>query len=281
MNVSRWQGVVGLPSGTEQPFFRVVPDEQDVEDHVGVGEFRPFFYAAQENLEAVVNPSDCVIGHRDIGTYFVGYSPDSGRYVAPPMLRFCFPNASAERPPPLPLPSPSSVDVGVEGGIAVDAAYAAALSEDERLDEDREAFAAAECFLLETYRTLRRAFVMCKRGMASQTLAHGLYSDIESDAGAGAGVGVGAAEDSTALLAGDVLTLLRGAPRRQVTTITNIHRSSGLRECSMWSILMSFPPDPTFTSRRHYRMHWWRRTPSGMFGCRAMYPTSPRCCVKA
>jgi len=28
-DVSRWDGVVGLPKGGEQPFFNVVPDEHD------------------------------------------------------------------------------------------------------------------------------------------------------------------------------------------------------------------------------------------------------------
>ena len=231
MNVSRWQGVVGLPSGSEQPFFRVVPDEKDVEEHMGEGEFRPFFYAAQENLEAVACSSDCVIGHRDMGTYFVGYSPDSGRYVAPPMLRFCFPSASAER-------TSAFASVGAEGGGAADAvdAAAVALGEDERPEDDREAFAAAEGFLLETYRTIRKAFVTCKAGMASQRLAHGVYSEAGPDSDAA--VGAAAAEDTDALLAGDVLALLRGAPRRQVTIIAPHHRSRGRESAPLRSICL-------------------------------------------
>jgi hemimethylated DNA binding protein len=50
---SRWEGVVGLPSGADQPFYRVLPDEGDVEDFLGAGAFRSSFYVAEENLQLV------------------------------------------------------------------------------------------------------------------------------------------------------------------------------------------------------------------------------------
>jgi hypothetical protein len=140
--------------------------------------------------------------------------------------------------------------------------------------------------LLETYRTLRKAFVGCQRGMASQTLAHGVYRGQVSDAGAA----VGAAENPTALLAGDVLALLRGAPRRQVTpitTITNTQTTITNTQSFEWTKGALYVdhtnascPDPTLTPRRQHRMHWWPRTPSGMFGCQAMHPTSLHCCAR-
>jgi hypothetical protein len=81
-DVSRWEGVVGTARGRDQvcafaqmllhqcsttrnvrqplftlcarqPFFRVIPDEDDVRTMLGDGAFRPSFYVAQENLVPV------------------------------------------------------------------------------------------------------------------------------------------------------------------------------------------------------------------------------------
>ena len=48
MDVSHWDGVVGLPSGAEQPFYRMVPHDPDC--HALLGGPRGVRYVAQENL---------------------------------------------------------------------------------------------------------------------------------------------------------------------------------------------------------------------------------------
>ena len=49
--MSEWDGVVGLPSGAEQPFYRMIPDTADCIKLLGGP--RGVRYVAQENLEAL------------------------------------------------------------------------------------------------------------------------------------------------------------------------------------------------------------------------------------
>jgi hemimethylated DNA binding protein len=103
MDVSQWEGVVGLPSGSEQPFYRVVPDEADVERYIGANTFRSSYYCAQENLDAVGAQTrggdDVLIRHRHVSLYFNGFDTTLGKYRVPPKLRFCFPHEFEEESP--------------------------------------------------------------------------------------------------------------------------------------------------------------------------------------
>ena len=50
VDVSGWEGVRGLPSGGEQPFYKILPDQTDCAELLGGP--RDMKYVAQENLEA-------------------------------------------------------------------------------------------------------------------------------------------------------------------------------------------------------------------------------------
>jgi hemimethylated DNA binding protein len=52
MDVSGWDGVVDLPSGGDQPFYHVLPDENDCIEEFGAP--RSWRYCAEENLEKIV-----------------------------------------------------------------------------------------------------------------------------------------------------------------------------------------------------------------------------------
>jgi hemimethylated DNA binding protein len=125
VDVSRWEAVVGLPSGVEQPFYRILPDEGDVENFLGPNAFRSSYYVAEENLELVkiddkqskrspsvtsVSDSGEVnekqkyldllddlqqtwhIRHRYMDLYFSNYDSETGRYIAHPRIRFQYPD---------------------------------------------------------------------------------------------------------------------------------------------------------------------------------------------
>lgn len=124
---SRWEGVVGLPSGADQPFYRILPDEQDVETFLGPGSFRSSFYVAEENLQLVPlgweaeqggeidvlnsrRPENMhaqrsevdsaldelqasrTIEHRFMSLYFSSYHTPTGRYISPHRRHFQFPD---------------------------------------------------------------------------------------------------------------------------------------------------------------------------------------------
>lgn len=125
-DVSKWEGVVGLPSGAEQPFYTVIPDEGDVEDFLGNGAFRTNYYVAEENLElydtsktrhhkssSLLKSQEKVLAddsnsrylalveslqqtwqikHRYMNLYFNGYDVEQGRYVPIQKLLFSFPD---------------------------------------------------------------------------------------------------------------------------------------------------------------------------------------------
>lgn len=145
LDVSGWEGVVGLPSGGEQPFYRVVPDEGDVERFLGSSSFRASYYCAQENLEPL-KPSqggDSLIRHRHIPLYFQGYDVDTNAFRVPHKLRFCFPPAD-EATAVSATSSPSS---------------SAPLNDVERL-----AFADAEKLLVDIYAMVKRVLLQSRLG---------------------------------------------------------------------------------------------------------------------
>ena len=111
LDVQNWEGVVGLPSGSEQPFYRVLPDEGDVRAFLGSQKaFRASYYCAQENLQALEDPSveagagagagptgadssasSIHIQHRHVPLYFRGFDYAAQSFRVPHKLRFCFP----------------------------------------------------------------------------------------------------------------------------------------------------------------------------------------------
>jgi hemimethylated DNA binding protein len=54
MDVSGWDGVVDLPSGEDQPFYHVLPDDNDCIEAFGAP--RSWRYCAQENLQMLEPP---------------------------------------------------------------------------------------------------------------------------------------------------------------------------------------------------------------------------------
>ena len=180
MDVSRWQGVIGLKYGSNQPFYRVIPDENDVEKCIGPNQFRNFFYAAQENLEVVDCIDDCVLNHRDIGNYFIGYNVNIGRYIAPPKLRFCFPDNDKYESSNSDSNSNDNKWYSTwnkrESGLNIDNDFdnnnINNISnnsnenrdvEDDRNQEDLEAFSKTELFLLDAYRIIRKSLIQGRK----------------------------------------------------------------------------------------------------------------------
>lgn len=127
---TRWEGVVGLPRGADQPFYCILPDEASVENFLGPGSFRSSFYVAEENLQLMplpweeageaslrgdvdaaaereqTNGSDRssadmlldelsasrVVEHRFLSMYFQDFDAQDGRYIGSPRLHFQFPD---------------------------------------------------------------------------------------------------------------------------------------------------------------------------------------------
>ena len=157
LDVSGWEGVVGLPSGGEQPFYRIVPDEGDVERFLGSSSFRASYYCAQENLEPLEAASggDSIIRHRHIPLYFQGFDVGTNCFRVPHKLRFCFPpvdevtavssspssSSSSSSPSSPSSPSPAPLN-----------------------DVERLAFADAEKLLVDVYAMVKRVFVQSRLG---------------------------------------------------------------------------------------------------------------------
>jgi len=136
-DVRDWTGVLGLPSAQEQPFYRVIPDEADVERVLGEGQYRPHFYVAQENLETVLPGTTFSVRHRLLPQYFSHYEehmgyPSSSRLSVPPLLDFCF-------------PSPSS-----------SSSFSSTCTATSEEDPKEAAFAVLESILCDMYKSLRR-----------------------------------------------------------------------------------------------------------------------------
>ena len=100
MDVSHWDGVVGLPSGGEQPFYRMIPDHDDCVSLLGGP--RGVRYVAQENLEPLASVSDAGIKHELLPHLFHAYDGRSGTFLPVQQLAYWYP---ADRPPPLLQPS--------------------------------------------------------------------------------------------------------------------------------------------------------------------------------
>ncbi|RYG97768.1 heat shock protein HspQ, partial [archaeon] len=84
-DVSQWEGVLNLPLGQEQVFYKIIPDDRDV-DHR-----RTYYYVAQENLHLVEEPSRKLVQHKELEKYFLGYDVTQGVFIVPHKLKYCFP----------------------------------------------------------------------------------------------------------------------------------------------------------------------------------------------
>eukprot|EP00967_Tisochrysis_lutea_P157705 scaffold320672_cov33-Tisochrysis_lutea.AAC.2 len=80
-----WDGVLGLPSGVEQPFYRMVPDMSDCISMLGGP--RGIRYVAQENLEPI-SPGECAISHELLPHIFDGFDAATGTFL--PVQQLCF-----------------------------------------------------------------------------------------------------------------------------------------------------------------------------------------------
>lgn len=78
-----------------QPFYMIIPDENDIENGDGTDLEDGFCYVAQENLVVIENPNDLMISNDLITRYFPqGYESQSLRYVPTAYMQFCFPSHS-------------------------------------------------------------------------------------------------------------------------------------------------------------------------------------------
>jgi len=165
MDVSGWEAVKGSKYGKEQPFYRCVPDETDVENWLGQGAFRTSFYVAQENLIPYQQPQSQIqtsqvpsknkemkpappIRHRDISMYFDKYDSNTKKFIAATKLRFCFPTS----------PSQTNVTVGGTGVAATQT------EEEAKLLEEEEEFLRCEALLVEIHQTLKQSLIATREG---------------------------------------------------------------------------------------------------------------------
>lgn len=89
VDVSRWDGVLGLPSGVEQPFYFMMPDQDDCIEFLGAP--RGARYVAEENLEAIDEIADREIQHEHMSLYFDRFDHRSGSFVPTEKLQYQYP----------------------------------------------------------------------------------------------------------------------------------------------------------------------------------------------
>jgi len=85
LDVSRWDGLQDVKNPMEQPFYHVVPDQNDCREVFG-GE-RPMRYVCQENMELLDSEEDIAGMEVDLDPEW-RRREDGKRYVAPAMDRF-------------------------------------------------------------------------------------------------------------------------------------------------------------------------------------------------
>ena len=129
LDVSQWDGVVGLPSGAEQPFYRMIPDHGDCVSLLGGP--RGVRYVAQENLEPLSAAADAAIEHELLPHLFAAYDPAAGTFHPVQQLAYWY---AADAPPSLggsgapPTPPPAAAGDVTEVVHAVEAARALLLA---------------------------------------------------------------------------------------------------------------------------------------------------------
>ena len=122
MDVSGWDGVLGLPSGSEQPFYRVLPDMGDCVELLGGP--RDVRYVAQENL-VEVPPAHRRISHPGIDSVVPVFDAASARFLPTEELAFEYPGSPLATLPHLGRPvatdrpaGPPADQPADEGGAA-------------------------------------------------------------------------------------------------------------------------------------------------------------------
>lgn len=90
-SVASWTDLKGSVLGQEQPFYKILPDEADVRNVFGDVIAVPYYYVAQEHLDAY--PEEYTPHHRDIDTYFTGFDTATQCFIPRDTLRYCFGSA--------------------------------------------------------------------------------------------------------------------------------------------------------------------------------------------
>ena len=105
VDVSSWDGVQNLPSGTEQPFYKMLPDLADCIEHLGGP--RDVRYVAQENLERLPLSHRRIVHPSLSAAIFPAFDGTHGRFVPSEQLAFSYPGSELEpsrhEPPPAAL----------------------------------------------------------------------------------------------------------------------------------------------------------------------------------
>ena len=96
VDVSGWDGVQGLPSGPDQPFYRVLPDMGDCVELLGGP--RDVRYVAQENL-VEVPAAHRRISHPGIDSVVPIFEAASARFLPTEELAFEYPGSPLATPP--------------------------------------------------------------------------------------------------------------------------------------------------------------------------------------
>jgi hemimethylated DNA binding protein len=96
VDVSGWDGVQGLPSGPDQPFYRVLPDMGDCVELLGGP--RDVRYVAQENL-VEVPAAHRRISHPGIDSVVPVFDAASARFLPTEELAFEYPGSPLATPP--------------------------------------------------------------------------------------------------------------------------------------------------------------------------------------
>ena len=85
-DVSHWDGLQDIANPQSQPFYQIIPDQNDCRNVFG-GE-RSMRYVCQENLERLVTAVDIAGMKIDMEGQDWQWQPDCQRYEAPAMVRF-------------------------------------------------------------------------------------------------------------------------------------------------------------------------------------------------
>lgn len=89
IDVSNWDGVIGLERGANQPFYFVIPDMDDCITHLGGP--RDQRYVAEDNLEPLEDVSSCRIDHDLLQFFFSAFDRKLGWYVPHMLNQYMFP----------------------------------------------------------------------------------------------------------------------------------------------------------------------------------------------
>ncbi|KAL1505105.1 hypothetical protein AB1Y20_008864 [Prymnesium parvum] len=90
VSVAHWEAVASTPSGAEQPFYRMVPDQNDCISLLGGP--RGVRYVAQENLVPIDDPEEARLEHELLHHVFEGFDASTGSYLPVQQLAFWYPS---------------------------------------------------------------------------------------------------------------------------------------------------------------------------------------------